>query len=145
MFDRFHNLGEILQDQSTRETRPLASKVKQVMAEAAAYIDHQNIMFSDLNTVNELPLYRIKTRICPARTALSIHTHMVIKPLGSDRFPLYMLEEAQRRAIAHVERRIHGVGRIAVRGLLEERGEGEDALGEARCPVISEPIKRERT
>lgn len=101
------------------------------MSEAAAHVDKQYILFSERRALNQLFLDWIEARVHPARTALGINTHVVVEASSRDRFLLKVAKEAHVRLVSELECRVCCAGRVAIVGLLEEGGQGEDAQGKA--------------
>lgn len=128
------NLRQILQDQPAGHIRPLSSELGEVVSDAAADINEEDIVWLHLHALDQR-LHREEPLVHPRWPALVVRRHVVIELLCEGRVCGDEVEEVRVCAVAVLEGCVRAVAGVDVVCFLEVRGEACQAEGDAVCPV----------
>lgn len=110
------HLGKILEHQASRSIRPLAPKLREIVAHTAADIDEENIILCD---IGKQAGHVVETNIHPARASLVVDRHVVVK-LASGLWVLFHeLEEVKISSESALEGALLAVSWVGIAVLLE--------------------------
>lgn len=128
-----NHFRQILQNQPARNVGPLASELSEVMSDATADIDEEDVFRTDIQPLRQ-GRDREEPLVHPARTALVIRGHVVIELLSVGGVLFEEFEEVRGGAVSVLEGGLDAVAGVDVVGFLEVGGEGHDTACDASSP-----------
>ena len=100
----FDDLREILEDEAARQFRVFLLQLYEIVSHTAAYIHDSNFVLIGCHSFSKTLFHRIKARIHPARPALVVAGHVVVKCF-LDMWPLFPpYPRSERSIMAELER-----------------------------------------
>lgn len=126
------DLGEILQDQTSRGVGPFAAEFREIVADTASHIHQESITLTELCV--DQGGHIVEPLVHPAGTSLAVRGHVVVELTSSLGVLLEKVEEVERRVETELEGAVGAVGGVLVASLLQLGGEGKYTLRNTGSP-----------
>lgn len=128
-----NHLRQILENQPARDIGPLATELSEVMSDATADVDEEDVFCADVQSLRQR-LDGEESFVHPAGTSLVVRGHVVIELFRVAGVFLEVFEEVGGGAESVLEGGLDAVAGVDVVGFLEVGGEGENAVCDAASP-----------